>query len=164
MMNLKWKKLSPEAIIPQYQTNGSSGFDFHACPDDAWQSDIEGKLFIAIPSMSQKIIGTGLAMVIPDGFEVQVRPRSGLAAKHCITITNSPGTIDASYRNEVKCIMFNMGQEPFIIRAGDRIAQGVLQKVEQAKMEEIVDFSAEDMAKDRGGGFGSTGTSATTAK
>jgi len=152
---IKFKKLSEDAIIPKYQKEGDAGFDFHAVIDN--KDYVSGKKEIYIASKQQKIIRTGLAMSIPKGYELQIRPRSGLAAKHAITITNSPGTIDSSYRNEIKIIIYNMGSEEFKIFQGDRIAQGVLNKLPLAVIEEIENFSQEDNKNDRGGGFGSTG-------
>jgi len=144
-VKVKIKKLHPDAIIPQYQTKGSAGFDVHAL--HGWVLHPGGRA----------IIETGLAFVIPDGFELQIRPRSGLAAKHGITITNSPGTLDSSYRNSLMVILQNTSTHSFAIEQGDRIAQCVVNKIEVVDLVEVEEFSAEDMEKDRGGGFGSTG-------
>jgi dUTP pyrophosphatase len=103
------------------------------------------------------VISTGLAMSIPEGYELQIRPRSGLAAKFSVTVTNSPGTVDADYLDEIKVILTNMGSKDFHVRKSDRIAQAVLNKIEQAEIKEVNDFSEEIKRKDRGGGFGSTG-------
>jgi len=165
-MQLKFKKLHPDAILPKYQAKGSSGFDLHALVLDEDITSVEhtnkgvsASFFsdIFISPNEKYIVRTGLAVVIPEGFEIQIRPRSGLAAKYGITIINSPGTIDASYRNEIMIILYNMGAETFVIHPGDRIAQGVVQKVEIVDMIEVDNFTDEEMSKDRGGGFGSTG-------
>jgi len=161
-MQLKFKKLDERAIIPKYQTKGSAGFDFHAILDNenpcyVNNKAINNKPVLVIPPKSQCIVQTGLATVVPDGYEMQIRPRSGLAFKKSITITNSPGTLDCDYRNLIMIILYNLGNEPFIIEEGDRIAQGIINKVEQPDIIEIEDFSEEDMSTDRGGGFGSTG-------
>lgn len=144
-MQLKFKKLSEDAEIPQYQTPGSAGFDFHA---------IES---MDIQPGSQGVVKTGLACVIPNGYQVEVRPRSGLAFKHSITVTNSPGTIDSDYRGEIMVILFNLGKKIFQVRKGDRIAQGVFIQAPQAKIVEIEDFNDNEKERDRGGGLGSTG-------
>jgi dUTP pyrophosphatase len=110
-----------------------------------------------IDSATQCIVPTGLAFSIPEGMELQLRPRSGLAAKKGITITNSPGTLDSDYTDELFVIIYNSGKETFVIKQGDRIAQCVLKQVERAEFNEVDDFDAETMKKDRGGGFCSTG-------
>jgi dUTP pyrophosphatase len=142
-MKIEIKKLRENAIIPKYQTPLSAGFDLHAAED------------VIIPAGEQRIVPTGVAVSVPAGFEIQIRPRSGLAAKHSITITNSPGTLDADYLDEIFGILFNMGKNDFIINQGDRMMQAVLKKVEYAEFEVVENFS--DAEKDRGGGFGSTG-------
>jgi len=103
------------------------------------------------------MVKTGLSFVVPDGYEMQIRPRSGLAAKYSITITNSPGTLDSSYRDELIIILHNLGEHTFNVHHGDRIAQCVINKIETVDFEEVKEFSEEDMEKDRKGGFGSTG-------
>ncbi|HEY5997111.1 MAG TPA: dUTP diphosphatase [Candidatus Deferrimicrobiaceae bacterium] len=133
-----------EALLPERQTGGAAGFDLRA--------DIEGEL--VIQPMGRCAVPTGIAMAIPHGAEGQVRPRSGLALNHGITCLNSPGTIDSDYRGEVMVILANLGDRPFSVRRGDRIAQIVFAPVSEASFR-IVD-SLEDT--DRGdGGFGSTG-------
>ena len=142
---VKVKKLHPDAVIPTYGTEGAAGFDFYAIED-----------VILIPGET-KLIRTGLAMAIPFGYEIQVRPRSGLAYKYEITVTNSPGTIDSGYviPNEIKIIIKNLSPDKdFIIKNGDRIAQGVLSAVPMAVFEEVIE--EEDSDRNRGGGFGST--------
>lgn len=131
--------------IPQRMTVHASGYDVAAALEDD----------IVIAPGSREIIPTGLVFEIPEGFEVQVRPRSGLAMKHGVTVLNAPGTIDADYRGEVKVILMNLGIEPFTVKRGDRIAQLV-----PARIAQDVDFkeSAELSATTRGaGGFGHTG-------
>ncbi len=167
-MQIKFKKLDEEAIIPKYQTKGSAGFDFHAlvdtdnpCYSIITATNIKNEPVdvpcLLIEPNSQCFVSTGLAVVVPDGYEMQIRPRSGLALKHSITIVNSPGTLDSDYRKVIKVILFNLGKKNVCIFEGDRIAQGVINQVEQADIIEIAEFSDDDVKKDRGGGFGSTG-------
>lgn len=132
--------------LPAYETAHSAGMDLRAAvPEDAPLSLAPG---------ARALVPTGLAIALPAGHEAQVRPRSGLAAKHGITCLNTPGTIDADYRGEVKVILINLGQEPFVIRRGERIAQMVIAPVTQARWE-VVEALPESA---RGaGGFGSTG-------
>lgn len=144
------KKLTEGAQLPSYQTPGAAGFDFHA--------DVPEVLILAPNQMLA--IGTGLAFAIPEGFELQVRPRSGLAFKNQITVLNTPGTVDSDFRGEVKVLLHNHGTEPFTVRPGDRIAQGIIAPVFQAT------FVANDDLPEttRGeGGFGSTGLAAVAA-
>tara|TARA_B100000886_G_scaffold321885_1_gene264454 strand:+ start:72 stop:545 length:474 start_codon:yes stop_codon:yes gene_type:complete len=132
--------------LPKYQTDGSAGIDLPAA--------IEGSA--SIDPGARLLIPTGFAFSIPRTYEGQVRPRSGLALKHGITVLNSPGTIDSDYRGEVSVILVNQGSETFFFERGDRIAQMVFTKVEQVKFEEV---DALDKS-DRGlGGYGSTGLS-----
>lgn len=140
---MKVKKLNQLAQIPKYQTAGASGFDFHSVEDT-----------VVMPGEST-MVGTGLAFEIPTGLELQVRPRSGMSAKTKIRVSNSPGTIDADYRGEVKILLDNIGTLPYTIRVGDRIAQGVFMEVHQYVLEE----ETEDLSStSRGsGGIGSTG-------
>jgi dUTP pyrophosphatase len=128
--------------IPAYATDGAAGMDVVAAED------------VTIAPGGRHAVATGFAMAIPAGFEVQVRPRSGLALKHGVTCLNTPGTIDSDYRGEVKVILANLGQEPFVIRRGERIAQLVPAPVQRADLD-LVDTLDETV---RGaGGFGSTG-------
>tara|TARA_Y100000310_G_scaffold345772_1_gene469649 strand:+ start:6569 stop:7075 length:507 start_codon:yes stop_codon:yes gene_type:complete len=163
---IKFKKLHSKAIIPKFQTSGSSGFDFHAIVDEKG-SDFDQAIrhcdsngnsvdpyFVVYPN-HKLIISTGLALVIPSGYEIQMRPRSGLAFKNSIIIHF--GTIDSDFRGEIKIALFNLGASLFFVRQGDRIAQGILQKVPKADIIEIDEFSEEDLTNDRGGGYGSTG-------
>ncbi|MFA5333197.1 MAG: dUTP diphosphatase [Candidatus Nanoarchaeia archaeon] len=140
-MELKIKKLIPEAILPQYKTSQSAGMDLCSAEE------------CIIKPMEIKLVPTGLSLEIENGFEAQVRPRSGLALKG-ITVLNSPGTIDSDYRGEVKVILMNLGREEFKIIKGDRIAQLIIAKVEQAT---IVESDELNSTKRGAGGFGSTG-------
>ncbi|MEE0775980.1 MAG: dUTP diphosphatase [Bacillota bacterium] len=128
--------------LPAYQTPGAAGFDFYAAED------------IGIPAGKHAMIATGLKFAVPDGYELQVRPRSGLAAKHGVTVLNSPGTIDSDYRGEVKILLINLGQKDFQVERGMRIAQGII--APYVKGDFAVTASLE--TTDRGeGGFGHTG-------
>lgn len=133
---------SNDLPLPSYQTTHSAGMDITASEA------------LSLAPGERNTVGTGLTVAIPDGYEIQVRPRSGLAIKHGITLVNTPGTIDADYRGEIRVILINHGQDTFEITRGDRIAQLVLAPVTQAVWE-VVDELPET---DRGaGGFGSTG-------
>ena len=132
--------------LPAYETEGAAGLDLRAAVAD------EAPVTLAPGEWT--LVPTGLAMALPLGFEAQVRPRSGLAAKHGVTCLNSPGTIDSDYRGEVKVILINHGREPFVIRRGERIAQMIIAPVVQAAFE-LAD-SLDDTARGAGG-FGSTG-------
>ena len=132
--------------LPAYETVGSAGMDLRAAvPEDAPRTLSPGE---------RALIPTGLAIALPQGFEAQVRPRSGLALKHGITCLNSPGTVDSDYRGELAVILVNHGQEPFTIRRGERIAQVVIAPVVQAAWDEA--DTLDDTARGAGG-FGSTG-------
>ena len=144
MVKILIKKLSEKAIIPKYGTPGSSGMDLSALID---------KNFYIEPG-ERTVIPTGLSVTIPKGYEIQIRPRSGLAAKKGITVLNTPGTIDADYRGEIKIILINLSSEKFLVESGLRIAQMVVSPVEQAKLEEVKKLSKTDRGV---GGFGSTG-------
>jgi len=135
---------SEDIPLPEYATSGSAGLDLRA----AVESDIE-----LLPG-ERKLIPTGLTLAIPEGYEGQVRPRSGLALKHGISMANTPGTIDSDYRGPVQVIMINLGQEPFLIHRGYRIAQLVICPVAHAKLVEVESL-AETARND--GGFGHTG-------
>ena len=130
--------------LPDYATPGSAALDLRA----AVESDM------VLQPGERKLVPTGLRMAIPHGYEAQVRPRSGLAIKHGITMVNTPGTIDSDYRGEVQVIMVNLGGEPFIVRRGDRIAQLVIAPVTQAALEEVDELPDTERGD---GGFGSTG-------
>ena len=145
MTKIQIKKLSASASIPKYETLGSSGMDIAA--------HLENK--IVINPGEKALVSTGFAMAIPKGYEVQIRPRSGLAVKKNITVLNTPGTIDADYRGEIKVILINHGKEKFVIENGERIAQMVVCPVIQANLEEVKELTQTDRGAD---GFGSTGT------
>jgi dUTP pyrophosphatase len=128
--------------LPAYATTGAAGMDVVSA---------EG---VTIAPGARHAVATGLALAIPPGYELQVRPRSGLALKHGITVPNTPGTIDSDYRGELKVILINHGSEPFVIARGDRVAQLVLAPVVQAAWREVEELDATDRGA---GGFGSTG-------
>ncbi len=130
---------------PSYATEYSAGMDLKA--------NIEQPVILG--SLDRTMIPTGLFIELPEGFEAQIRPRSGLAAKHGITVTNAPGTIDADYRGEICVLLVNLGREPFIINPGERIAQMVVARHERVEWEEVEDLAASERGA---GGFGSTGT------
>jgi dUTP pyrophosphatase len=132
--------------LPAYRTAHAAGLDLLAAvPESAPLALAPGK---------HAMVPTGLAIALPEGFEAQVRPRSGLAAKHGVTVLNSPGTIDADYRGEIQVILINHGAEPFTIRRGERIAQMVIAPVVQATLVPVASLSETDRGS---GGFGSTG-------
>ena len=130
--------------LPEYATNGSSGMDIRA--------DLDAPLMLQ--PLERKLIPTGLFIEIPDGHEAQIRPRSGLAIKQGITCLNTPGTIDADYRGEIKIILINLSQEEQVIQPGDRIAQMVIQKVERIKWKIVEQL---EITERNVGGFGHTG-------
>ena len=144
MTKILIKRLSKEVSLPKYETSGSSGMDLSANIN----SDVN------IEPGNSAIIPTGLAISIPKGFEVQIRPRSGLAAKQKISVLNTPGTIDADYRGEIKVILINLNDKVFTVEKGLRIAQMVVCPVVQAKLEEVSELNDTNRGK---GGFGSTG-------
>jgi len=139
----------PSIALPQYETAGSAGADIRA----NFATDLRDSGLTLAPG-GRSLIPTGVRIEIPNGYEVQVRPRSGLALKHGITIPNAPGTIDSDYRGPLGVILMNLGTEPFNIAHGDRIAQMVIAPVVQAAFEVSADLS--DTARGAGG-FGSTG-------
>ena len=145
MTKILIKRLSKEVSLPKYETSGSSGMDLAAYIE----ADIN------IDPGKTKIIPTGLALSIPKGFEVQIRPRSGLAAKQKVSVLNTPGTIDADYRGEIKVILINLSKNFFEVENGNRIAQMVVCPVVKAQLEEVNSLSDTDRGT---GGFGSTGT------
>jgi dUTP diphosphatase len=132
--------------LPAYQTTEAAGLDLLAAVPDGEPLTLSPGKYALVP--------TGLAIALPAGHEAQVRPRSGLAAKHGVTVLNSPGTIDADYRGEIKVILINHGGTPFVIRRGERIAQMVIAPIVQAALVPVASLSATDRG---GGGFGSTG-------
>lgn len=148
-VKIKFKRLKEEfnnIDLPSYSTAGSSGMDIRAAIKDS----------LIINPMQVELVPTNLSVEIPDSFEIQVRPRSGLSARYGIGILNSPGTIDSDYRGEVKIILINFGKEKFVIHCGDRIAQLVISKVYKAKIEESSELNESERGK---GGFGHTGKS-----
>ena len=145
MVKILIKRLSSKVTMPQYKTIGSSGMDIAAFLDNE----------ILIKPSEKKIIPTGIKLKIPKGYEVQIRPRSGLAANNDITVLNTPGTIDSDYRGEIKVILFNHGKNIFKVENGLRIAQMVLCPVIEAKLSEVEII---DETERGDGGFGSTGT------
>ena len=128
--------------LPEYQNKGDAGMDIRSNED------------IMIPAFSWTVIATGLYIIIPFGYEGQMRSRSGLAAKKGIQVLNSPGTIDSGYRDELKVILINHGHWAYEVKKGDRIAQLVISPMTQARIEEVYELNKDD---DRGGGLGSTG-------
>jgi dUTP pyrophosphatase len=128
--------------LPAYATTGAAGMDVVSAED------------VTLVPGARHAVATGLALAIPQGYEIQVRPRSGLALKHGITVPNTPGTIDSDYRGELKVILINHGAEPFAIQRGDRVAQLVLAPVVQAAWDEVAELDATTRGE---GGFGSTG-------
>lgn len=150
--SVRVKKLVEEALLPRQMTEGSAGFDLHACI-------VGPNSKLGIGPGERVLVGTGIAMAIDDGYEGQVRPRSGLSLKSGIMVVNSPGTIDSDYRGEVKVILLNTGNTTFIVEHGDRIAQLVIQAVPRVGLIELEE-DEELPTTDRGaGGFGSTGAS-----
>lgn len=131
--------------LPRYATSGAAGMDIVSAEE------------ITLSPGARHAVATGLAVAIPDGYEIQVRPRSGLALKHGVTVPNTPGTIDSDYRGELKIIMINLGTDPFPIKRGDRVAQLVLAPVVQAEWDEVEELDDTDRGAS---GFGSTGGSA----
>jgi dUTP pyrophosphatase len=132
--------------LPAYQTADAAGLDLMAAVPDGEPVTLAPGQYALVP--------TGLAIALPPGHEAQVRPRSGLAAKHGVTVLNSPGTIDADYRGEINVILINHGAAPFVINRGERIAQMVIAPVVQATLVAVAELSATDRGA---GGFGSTG-------
>ena len=144
MTEILIKRLSKDVALPKYETEGSSGLDLAA------NTDKQIKIF---PGKSE-IISTGLAVAIPKNFEIQIRPRSGLAAKSQISVLNTPGTIDADYRGELKVILINLSDKVFVVEKGLRIAQMVLCPVVKATFKEVTELENTERGS---GGFGSTG-------
>ena len=130
--------------LPEYQTPLSAGLDIRANLDES----------VTLRPLERAMIPTGLFVELPEGCEMQIRPRSGLAAKHGITVLNSPGTIDADYRGEIKVILVNLSNEPFTIESGERIAQMVVARYEQIEWQPVEELGATERGA---GGFGSTG-------
>ena len=144
MVKVLIKKLDPAVEIPNYKTKGASGMDLMAFT----------KQPIILAPKNSCLVPTGLSVAFPEEYEIQIRPRSGLAAKNNISVLNTPGTIDSDYRGEIKIILFNHGKEEFTVNNNDRIAQMVLMPVLKAKFEEVEDLPETVRGL---GGFGSTG-------
>lgn len=141
-MRVKIKQLHPDALIPQYQTLGAAGFDLHALED------------YKLSAGERVLVKTGLAFELQIGFELQIRPRSGLALKNGISVLNAPGTIDSDYRGEVGVLLINHSKEDFAIKKGDRIAQGVVARYERVEFEVCEELGESARGA---GGFGSSG-------
>jgi len=146
MIEVKIKRLpnSEGLALPAYATEHSAGMDLIAGIDED----------IIISPMERKLISTGIAIALPDGYEAQIRPRSGLALKNGITIANTPGTIDADYRGEIKVIMINLGNEDFVVQRGMRISQMIIAPVTRIEWQQVDDLNKTSRNE---GGFGSTG-------
>lgn len=144
MIPIQVKQIHAKAQLPQYMSVGASGSDVCAC--------LEAPLIVS--PLERVAVPTGLCFEIPEGFEIQVRPRSGLALKKGLTVVNAPGTIDSDYRGELKVLLINLGNEEVEIEPGMRVAQLVVQKVERAEWLVSADLSSTKRAS---GGFGSTG-------
>lgn len=144
-VNIKRLSTSVDVPLPSYMTEHSAGMDLYAHID----SNVE------LAPMERTMIPTGISISLPDGYEAQIRPRSGLAIKHGISLVNSPGTIDADYRGEIKVIMINLGDASFTIKRGERIAQMVVHEVSRVQWAEVDDH---DETARGDGGFGHTGS------
>ena len=144
MVKVLVKKLDPKVEIPTYKTPGSSGLDLMAFLNEP----------IKLLPKSSCLVPTGLSVAFSDNYEVQIRPRSGLAAKNNISVLNTPGTIDSDYRGEIKIILFNHGTKEFVIRNKDRVAQMILAPINKMDLEEVQNLPDTLRGK---GGFGSTG-------
>ncbi|MEI6691095.1 MAG: dUTP diphosphatase [Chlorobium sp.] len=147
MLKVKIVRLNKQAVLPVYATAYAAGMDISACLQEP----------ITIDPFTTALIPSGFAIELPEGYEAQLRPRSGLALRFLISLPNTPATIDADYRGEVKVILINYGKDPFTVCHGDRIAQMVVAKVEKVSFEEVDDISATARGE---GGFGHTGTAA----
>ncbi len=142
MIKVKIKKIKDNATIPKYAHQGDAGVDLYSTED------------YTLKPGERALVSTGIKIALPEGYEAQVRPKSGLAVKHGISVVNSPGTVDSGYRGEVCCIMINHGNEEFKIESGKKIAQMVFNKVEAAEFEEVEELDETTRGE---GGFGSTG-------
>ena len=142
-MKIKFKKLHEEAIIPEFKSSGAAGMDISTAEP------------VLLEPMQFKIVKTGLAVEIPDGYEIQVRPRSGMACKKGITVINTPGTIDADYRGEIGVGLINLSSVAVLIGHGERVAQLVVNKVERPEIEVVTELSETERGE---GGFGHTGS------
>ena len=141
---MRIEKLSGNAQVPQYMSEGSSGMDLY----------VSAEKDIVLKPLNRALVPTGIRIEIPRGYEAQVRPRSGLALEHGIGVLNSPGTIDSDYRGEIKVIVINLSDKKFVVKPGLRVAQMVLQKVERARVRIVKKVGS---SKRGSGGFGHTG-------
>lgn len=141
-MTLKFKRIHPDAVLPAYAHPSDAGMDIRSVAD------------MTVPARGRALVPTGLVVLLPPLYEAQVRPRSGLALKHGITVLNTPGTIDSGYRGEIGVILFNSSDVDFQIKKGDRVAQVVIAPVTQPVIEEAQEIDETDRGA---GGFGSTG-------
>ena len=144
MLKVKIVRLNQKAVLPVYATAHAAGMDLAACLDSP----------VTIEPFTTELIPTGLSIELPEGFEAQLRPRSGPALRSMISLPNSPATIDADYRGEVKVILVNYGREPFVVHHGDRIAQMVVARYEHVELDEVDMLSR---TRRGSGGFGHTG-------
>ena len=141
-MTLKFKRIHPDAVLPAYAHPSDAGMDIRSVAD------------MTVPARGRALVPTGLVVLLPPLYEAQVRPRSGLALKHGITVLNTPGTIDSGYRGEIGVILFNSSDVDFQVKKGDRVAQVVIAPVTQPVIEEAQEIDETDRGA---GGFGSTG-------
>jgi dUTP pyrophosphatase len=141
---VQFRKLRPDAVVPRYMTEAAAGLDLAAAVDAP----------VVLAPGDRAAVPTGLAMALPEGYEGQVRPRSGAALKQGLTVVNAPGTIDSDYRGEVCVLLINLGREPVEIQSGDRVAQLVVAPVARAELVEVDELPETDRGA---GGFGSTG-------
>ncbi len=142
--HVRFRRLRPSAVLPRYMTEGAAGMDLASAADGP----------ITMASGDRVGVPTGWSMELPAGYEAQVRPRSGLSLRHGITVVNAPGTIDSDYRGEIVVLLVNLGQQPYTIAPGDRVAQMVIAPVSRATVDETVELSATNRGA---GGFGHTG-------
>ena len=147
-MRVNFERLHPKARVPQNMTEGSAGYDLHA--------DIPSENFVTLRPGERMLVPTGIAVDMPSNLEGQIRPRSGLAARHGVTVLNAPGTIDSDYRGEIQVLLVNLGGEAYTVRHGDRIAQLIFNEVTRVIFAEVDNL--DNVNTERGGnGFGSTG-------
>jgi dUTP pyrophosphatase len=140
--------------MPKYENEGDAGFDLRATEDTAINSLVYISQNEECNSKNYKVISTGIKMEIPEGYQLEIRPRSGLAAKYGISVANTPGTIDSGYRGEIKVVLINLGVECVLVQRGDRIAQAVLMPVAKVRFNVTNELTETDRGE---GGFGSTG-------
>ncbi len=143
-VNVEIKKLHHDSVVPAYKTEHAAGMDLSACLESS----------LRLVAGQRALVATGIAIALPHGYEAQVRPRSGLALKHGIALVNSPGTIDADYRGEIKVVLINLGEADFEIHHGDRIAQLVVAPVSRVEWQQVTELNTTSR---NAGGFGHTG-------